>query len=68
MRDLRTEVPVLLNGLKRLDSGLHRNDGKRRFPTFYETIKFENMQILLEATDENKGGCFVSRGRLCGHQ
>lgn len=30
-------------------------------------FKYVNVPILLEAIDENKGGCFVSWGRLRRH-
>ena len=37
---MKTGVQILYNHLRRLDSGLRRNDKKWCFPTFYEFIKF----------------------------
>jgi hypothetical protein len=38
---LKIGVDFLLNGLKWLDSGFGRNDGKWWFSTFYEFIKVQ---------------------------
>jgi hypothetical protein len=39
-RDRVTGVQKIHNELKTLDSGFRRNDGKGRFPAFFEAIIF----------------------------
>jgi hypothetical protein len=38
---VKTGVQMVCNCLKGLDSGFRRNDGKRYFLTFYETINIQ---------------------------
>jgi glycosyltransferase involved in cell wall biosynthesis len=38
-------VQMLYNYLKKLDSGFRRNDGKRYFSTFYETINNKHVEL-----------------------
>jgi hypothetical protein len=42
-----TIVQTIYNYLKRLDSGFRRNDEKPHFPTFYESIEFNLLDISL---------------------
>ena len=46
---MKTGVQKICNDSKILDSGFRRNDGKGRFATFYESVKFrELMEIVAE--------------------
>jgi hypothetical protein len=38
---VETGVQTIYNYLKRLDSGVRRNDEKSHFQTFYETINYQ---------------------------
>jgi hypothetical protein len=42
---VKTGVQRNYTYLKKLDSGFRRNDGKPHFRTFYETIKFDNLDL-----------------------
>ncbi len=55
---------MLCNYLKRLDSGFRRNDGKRYFSTFYETIKSVFVNIFTGKAKFQPAlrfGCFLHR-------
>ncbi|OGP64632.1 MAG: hypothetical protein A2170_04885 [Deltaproteobacteria bacterium RBG_13_53_10] len=54
---MKTGVQEIRNELKTLDSGFRRNDGKRRFSTFYETIEDERLQFFVFA--ETNGSAII---------
>jgi hypothetical protein len=53
---VKTGVQMVCNCLKRLDSGFRRNDGKRYFGTFYETVKItkKKKRIVKEVINAGK--------------
>jgi len=53
---------MFCNGLETLDPGFHRDDGKRPFSAFYETITLRYLRV-----NGRGGSCSsdVARGEAC---